>query len=646
MHIRLKTRALAGRIRPLCGRLRRSKIDLCSKPTLSCVKVLHFGVFKLRFLFVLFLVLATPSWAEKRVAFLVGNSNYEHAPPLANPIRDTILIAETLTGLGFEVTQRSDLNREQIGRELSAFLRRTSDADVTLFYFAGHGMQYEGRNYLIGTNAELQSELDIDGEALQLDKIVRLLERNSRAALVFVDACRNNPLADRFYAENFSETRAAVNRGLAALQSSFQGSMITFSASPGQVAYDGKGENSPFALALARHFPTENLEVLSLMKRVIRDVKVDTDDRQIPMVTNDLTDEIYLKLGEGGTGNALLLQQEQALFDAASDLNSLRAWNIFLERYPNGLMREMALAAQEALQAKQIAAGAGVGVADLGPQAVEQDTAQDIETRLGLSSQDNRKVQAALNDLGYNAGPVDGVMGSRTRRAIANYQQALGIPSTGVVSQGTAEALGLSLSGTEKSEQPVVSSRDARRYDPALIAKVESDKRLIKALDVLAGKEVIYGFFEGRVYIAILNWSHMAWDRAVELSERAGGHLVTITSRRENDFVYDLIRGDDRLWIKGTVGTRLSEAIGPNIGLYQKPGSREPAGGWVWVTGEPLAYTNWKGSNPDNYANREHHAIFYNNAPYGGPSARVEPAPVWNDIGQRDGVRSFIIEIE
>lgn len=600
----------------------------------------------MRFLFVLFLVLATPSWAEKRVAFLVGNSNYEHAPPLANPIRDTLLIAETLAGLGFEVTQRSDLSREQIARDLSAFLRETRDADVTLFYFAGHGMQYEGKNYLIGTNAELQSEFDVEGEALELDKIVRLLERNSRAALVFIDACRNNPIANRFYAENFSQTRALVSRGLAALQNSFQGSMITFSASPGQVAFDGKGENSPFALALARHFPTENLEVLSLMKRVIRDVKADTGDLQVPMVTNDLTDEIYLKLGEGGAGNALLMQQEQALFEAATDLNSLRAWNIFLDRYPNGFMREMALAAQEALQAEQIAEQAGVAVADLGPQAVEQRAAQDIETQLGLSEEDNRKVQAALNGLGYDAGPVDGVMGRRTRLAIANYQQARRMPSTGVVSQATAEALGLSLSGTETSEKPVVSSRDARRYDPDLIVKVETDKRLLKALDVLEGKEVIYGFFEGRVYIAVLNWGYLTWEDAVSLSERAGGHLVTITSQRENDFVFNLIRGDDRFWAKAHVDTRLTEAIGPNIGLYQKPGSREPAGGWVWVTGEPLAYTNWKGSNPDNYANREHHAIFYNNAPYIGPSGKVEPAPVWNDIGPAGRVRSYIIEIE
>lgn len=600
----------------------------------------------MRLLFVLFLILATPALAEKRVAFLVGNSNYEHAPPLANPVRDTILIAETLSGLGFEVTQRTDLNREQIGRELSAFLRETSDADVTLFYFAGHGMQYEGRNYLIGTDAELQTEFDIEGEALELDKIVRLLERNSRAALVFIDACRNNPIANRFYTENFSQTRAMVSRGLAALQNSFQGSMITFSASPGQVAYDGEGENSPFALALARHFPTENLEVLSLMKRVIRDVKADTKDLQVPMVTNDLTDEIYLKLGEGGAGNALLMQQEQALFAAASDLNSLRAWNIFLERYPNGFMREMALTARETLQAVQIASQAGVAVADLGPQAVEQTTADEIETRLGLSAEDKRKVQAALNGLGYDAGPVDGVMGRRTRLAIANYQQALRMPSTGVVSQATAEALGLSLSGTEKSEGPVVSSRDARRYDPDLIAKVENDKRLLKALEELAGKELIYGFFEGRIYIAVLSWSFVTWDDAVALSERAGGHLVTITSRRENDFVYDLVRGDDRFWVKAHVDTRLTEAIGPNIGLYQKPGSREPAGGWVWVTGEPLEYTNWKGSNPDNYANREHHAIFYNNAPYRGASGKVQPAPVWNDIGQGGRVRSFIIEIE
>ncbi|MEM9105165.1 MAG: hypothetical protein AAGC96_05875 [Pseudomonadota bacterium] len=98
--------------------------------------------------------------------------------------------------------------------------------------------------------------------------------------------------------------------------------------------------------------------------------------------------------------------------------------------------------------------------------------------------------------------------------------------------------------------------------------------------------------------------------RCGSLPEHAGGHHLIVTSQRENDFVTYLIRGDDRLWVKAHVDTRLTEATGPNIGLYQKPGSREPSGGWVRVTGEPLDCTNWNAPNPDNYANRVRHAIF------------------------------------
>lgn len=299
--------------------------------------------------------------AERRVAFLVGNQDYAHAPALDNPIRDVALIAETLGDLGFEVSRHENLPRDQIGRELVAFLRETEDADVTLFYFAGHGMQFEGQNYLVGTDARLETEFDVESEALNLDKVVAQLEARSRAALVFIDACRDNPLASNFYRRNFSETRAIATRGLAPVTSKFDGAMMVFSASPGQVAYDGDGEVSPFAAAVARHLPTANMEVLSVMKRVIRDVKAETADQQTPMVTNDLTAEIYLNLGDGREGDAIALQQEEALFEAATEIGTVEAWDDFLNRYKSGKLFAAAVKVREGLLNQQIASSLGYG---------------------------------------------------------------------------------------------------------------------------------------------------------------------------------------------------------------------------------------------------------------------------------------------
>ena len=591
-------------------------------------------------LLLILLMAAGIAQAERRVAFLVGNADYAYAPDLDNPVRDTALIAETLRGLDFEVAEHRNLNRAEIGRQLSDFLKETEGADVTLFYFAGHGMQYDGRNYLIGTDAQLATELDIAGETLELSKVIQLLERNSRAALVFIDACRDNPLANAFYTQNFSQTRALATRGLAPITEAYQGSMITFSASPGQVAYDGDTGHSPFAAALARHLPTENLEVLSLMKRVIRDVKAETGDQQVPMVTNDLTAEIYLRLG-GSEGGTLALAQEEALFEAASDLNSLRAWELFLQRYPRGHLRDMALAAREALQAEQIAADAGVKVAELTPQTLSREVAAGIEADLGLSRDDNRTVQAALNRLGYDAGPEDGVMGRRTRQAVASYQLATGLPATGVITQGTAERLGLTLGKTESGERALISSGDARKYDPEKLALIESDPRLLKAAEALRGREFRYGFFDGALYLAVLDWSHPSYEQASATAKRAGGYIVTIGSAAENRFVAQLSLSDERLWRPNT--TR-SSMFGPLIGLHQLPNSREPAGGWVWANGEQPSYSNWHPSEPSNHNNNESIAVFFiPHDEFGNYRARPREL-VWGDISGNQ--KSYVIEID
>lgn len=247
-------------------------------------------------LFVL-IVLAnvSPSAAETRAAFIVGNAHYENASNLENPIRDANQIATTLRTLDFDVSLHIDLTRSEFADALSEFLIAHTEADVTFFYYAGHGIQFEGENYLLGTDASLRSEFDISSEAIALTDIVGVLERRSKAALVFIDACRDNPLAQAFYQRNFPQTRSLETRGLAPVKSTFDGTMIMFSASPGQVAYDGDGNNSPFSLALSRHLPDVNVEVLSLMKRVIRDVRNLTGGLQNPTVTNDLSKDVYLR---------------------------------------------------------------------------------------------------------------------------------------------------------------------------------------------------------------------------------------------------------------------------------------------------------------------------------------------------------------
>jgi len=591
-----------------------------------------------------FCVLVTAAQANPRVAFLVGNAAYEHTASLATPASDVELIAQTLRGLDFDVRVHNDLTRTEIGRELSLFLRETDGADMTLFYFAGHGMQFNGQNYLLGVDSQLQTEFDVEAEALDLAQVVDLLERNSRAAMVFIDACRNNPLAEQFYRSNYSETRAVMTRGLAPVQHAFAGTMITFSASPGEVAYDGTG-NSPFALALSRHLPEANIEILSAMKRVIRDVQSLTDNQQTPMLLNDLTAEIYLNLSQDDAGAALAYDQEETMFEAALLMQSERAWDIYFQRFPNGFFREMAMLERERLELQDLAeeAGAEIVVAETGQTsvAVPRELAELREQNLGLGRDEARAIQVALNQFGYDAGPEDGMIGRGTRRAIANFQLAQGLPSTGVVTLATAEALGVALDVPESATNPIYSSRDARRYDPDQLALIESDTRLLAAVRSLAQYDLVYGFYEGRIYIALQTWRSFSWEDVNRIAAEAGGHLATLTSDAENQFVYDLVARDDRFWMLHTEG---KAAFGPAFGFYQQDGAREPRGGWVWSTGEPVEYTNWSPGEPGNSNNNEWTAWFMKDY-YPEIRDDIVTSPQWGDMP--DGIlKNFVIEIE
>lgn len=592
------------------------------------------------FLTILLFLFAQPAIAEKRVAFLLGNANYENAPLLTNPARDVRLIAQTLTSLGFLVTLHEDLTRDATTAAFTAFLRDNFDADLTLFYYAGHGLQFEGQNYLVGTDAKLVTELDIASETVPLNQMVRLLERQSKAALIFIDACRNNPLADRFYTENFSQTRAISSRGLAPVNNAFSGSMLVFSASPGQVAFDGELGNSPFSTALAKHLPAENIEVLSLMKRVIADVKISSGDQQVPMVVNDLTTEIYLNLGSNSKGNTIAYQQEEAMFEAAMQIGSERAWQIYFQRYPNGQFHEMAQLRIEQIQNVEPIpdADATKSAANSKPSLKQ---AVQAERNLGIGQAEAKQIQAALNGLGYDAGPVDGSLGQKSRKAIADYQLAIGLPSSGVVTAATAERLGVKVARAETSDIPIYSSRNAQRYDPDQLALLETDKRLLKAAKTLTSYDFVYGFFEGRLYIAVQTWQLMSKDQAIDFATKAGGYLATLTSSAENQFVYNLVKDDSQFWQKHTRGH--STTFGPSIGLFQKVGAREPDGGWEWITGEPLKYQNWSPGEPGNSDNNEFFAsLMWDVYPRTGESFNTSPK--WGDFPHSQ--KSLIIEIE
>lgn len=247
-----------------------------------------------------FVSIATNSSAESRVALIIGNGDYEVIGKLQNPTRDAALIAQTLSQVGFDVTVIYDQTEKQMGAKIDAFVNKARNADVAAFYYAGHGLQKDGENYLMPVDAQIRSEAAISREGIALNDLTAALA-NVPISLIFLDACRNNPFAEALMSSAQSQGRSAgIKRGLAVVQA--PGDMlVTFATLPNTVASDGSGNNSPFASALADHIVTPDVEISVLMKRVTADVMAATERQQRPQQLSQMMTEFYFSRGNAGS---------------------------------------------------------------------------------------------------------------------------------------------------------------------------------------------------------------------------------------------------------------------------------------------------------------------------------------------------------
>ena len=241
------------------------------------------------------IVTPEPAFAERRVALIVGNGAYTAAGPLANPANDANDMAAALRKIGFEVLLGADLDKRGFDGKVRDFARALTKADVALFYYAGHGLQVGGKNFLVPVDAQLQTERDLDFEGVSLDFILKQMEidREGKTNIVLLDACRDNPLA-RNLARTMGTRSAAVGQGLAQVQTGV-GTFIAYATQPGNVALDGKGRNSPFTMALTKALAMPDRSITSVMIEVRKDVLAATDGRQVPWDHSALTGDFYFQ---------------------------------------------------------------------------------------------------------------------------------------------------------------------------------------------------------------------------------------------------------------------------------------------------------------------------------------------------------------
>ncbi len=297
---------------------------------------------------------ATQALAERRVALVIGNAQYAHTPALPNPRNDAQDIADALRRVGFEVTLGYDLDQIRFARTIDDFARALEGADVGLFFYAGHGLQINEKNYLVSTEAKLESTFLVPSETIELDAVIRLMESKANTNLIFLDACRNNPLTD-----NLKRNLAAINRtvsvgrGLARIEPTGRDTLVAFSSAPGQEAADGRGRNSPFTASLLRHMPKPGLEVSVMLKEVTADVRQETNNVQRPQQLSDMSKAFYFVKAEPAVVSAPRPGAPVAPTDpvdpvdvafwqsaaAASECEAIRA---YLRRFPNGRFVDLA----------------------------------------------------------------------------------------------------------------------------------------------------------------------------------------------------------------------------------------------------------------------------------------------------------------
>ncbi len=306
---------------------------------------------------------ANTASAQKRVALVIGNAAYTHTAALANPKNDAGDVAATLASFGFEIVEGYDLDKPAFDRTVRNFAAALQDAEVAVFFYAGHALQVQGQNYLVPIDAELTGAAALDFEMVRLDLIQRTMENQARTNILFLDACRDNPLAKNL-ARSMGTRSASIGRGLASVEAGV-GTLISFSTQPGNVALDGGGRNSPFAGALVRNLRASGHDDLSsLLISVRNDVMKATSNKQVPWEHSSLTGRFFFNLkapaaaAGAQTSPAPMASRDEAAeaWNAAKDSTSAFVLEAFIKRYAGSFYAELARERLQSLQSRQAAA--------------------------------------------------------------------------------------------------------------------------------------------------------------------------------------------------------------------------------------------------------------------------------------------------
>jgi len=342
-------------------------------------------------------MVATNALADKRVALVFGISNYRNVPQLANPDNDAVAMSDVFKQVGFDVVElRRDLGVYEMRRAVREFAVIAADADVAVVYYAGHGIEVNGVNYLIPADAKLLSDFDVEDEAVSLDRILQAINPAKRLRLVILDACRDNPFAETM---KRSVGTRSVGRGLAKIEPTTADTLIAFAAKAGAVANDGDGAHSPFSTALLKHIATPGLDLRLALGRVRDEVLKSTRRRQEPFVYGSLGGEtvaLVPQVAPPVDPNAKARQD----YEFTAQIGTKEAWNSFLAAHGSGIYTNLAHAALDKLEATEAARER----ADAIQRRAEEQANQKIEEfRRQIEEQAARQTEQAKRQMSEQA---------------------------------------------------------------------------------------------------------------------------------------------------------------------------------------------------------------------------------------------------
>jgi uncharacterized caspase-like protein len=285
-----------------------------------------------------------------RIALVIGNAAYRHASPLTNTANDSEQMARLLTAAGFEVRRHRDLALADFQQAVREFAARSQNAEQAVVFFAGHGLEISGINYLIPVDARLASDFDVPDEAVSLDRILTAIEPARQLRMVILDACRNNP-----FVSNMRRTSASrgVGRGLARVEPTTSNTLVAFAAKAGTIAEDGKGQNSPYTAALLKYIALPGLDLRIALGRVRDEVLAATGHRQEPFIFGSLGGSL-VTLAEPVASNGNVTNASEGApdrdaaarrdYELASRVGNAEALRSYVSRYPEGFYADLARA--------------------------------------------------------------------------------------------------------------------------------------------------------------------------------------------------------------------------------------------------------------------------------------------------------------